>query len=59
MTREDMPHVDRYGNCDDSDDDRFLHLCMTHSGIANTAVPELPRHCIRIDHRAAARGFRL
>ena len=28
-------HIDRYRNYRNSDDDRFLHLCMTHSGIAN------------------------
>jgi hypothetical protein len=56
MTREDGPHLDRYGNCDDSDDDRFLHLCMTHSGIANTAVPELPRP-LRT-YRSPSRGGR-
>ena len=38
MTRGDGPHLDRYGNCGDSDKDGFLHLCMTHSGVAN----ELP-----------------
>ena len=39
MTRGDGPHLDRYGNCGDSDKDGFLHLCMTHSGVANELRP--------------------